>query len=52
MKCFVIPVITGSTGIVIKELKKGTGSNTRTAFNRMSTRSSCTGTTHIIRREA
>jgi hypothetical protein len=41
MKCFVIPVITGATGIVNKELKKS-GSNTRKAFNRFSTENSCT----------
>jgi hypothetical protein len=37
MKCFVIPVIIGATGIVTKGLKK-TGNNTRKAFNRFSTK--------------
>jgi hypothetical protein len=33
MKCFVIPVIIGATGIVTKVLKKKSGNNTRKAFN-------------------
>jgi hypothetical protein len=43
MKCFVIPVIIGATGIVIKGLKIS-GNNTRKAFNRFSTKNSCTRT--------
>jgi hypothetical protein len=37
MKCFVILVIIGATGIVTKEIS---GSNTRKAFNRFSTKNS------------
>jgi hypothetical protein len=40
MKGFVTPVITGATGIVTKGLKKS-GNNTRKAFNRFSTKNSC-----------
>jgi hypothetical protein len=36
MKCLVIPVITGATGIVTKALKKISGNNTGKAFNRLS----------------
>jgi hypothetical protein len=36
IKCFVIPVIIGATGIVTKELKKISGNNTRKVFNRFS----------------
>jgi hypothetical protein len=42
MKCFVIPVITGATGTVTVGLKKISGNNTRKAFNRFSTKNSCT----------
>jgi hypothetical protein len=42
MKCFVIPVIIGATGIVTKGLKKLSGNNTKKAFNRFSTENSCT----------
>jgi hypothetical protein len=38
MKCFVIPVIIGATGIVTKELKKKSGNHIRKAFNRFSTK--------------
>jgi hypothetical protein len=38
MKCLVIPVIIGATGIVTRGLKK----YTRKAFNRFSTKNSCT----------
>jgi hypothetical protein len=41
MKGFVIPVITGATAIVIRELKKS-GKDIRKAFNRFSTKNSCT----------
>jgi hypothetical protein len=34
MKCFVIPVIIGATGIVSKILQKISGNNTRTTLNR------------------
>jgi hypothetical protein len=36
MKCFVIPVIIGATGIVTRGLKKISGNNTRKAFSRFS----------------
>jgi hypothetical protein len=42
MKCFVIPVITGATGIVTRGLKTISGNNTRKAFNRFCTKNSCT----------
>jgi hypothetical protein len=38
MKCFVIPVIIGATGIVTTGLKKISWNNTRKAFNRFSTK--------------
>jgi hypothetical protein len=41
MKCFIIPVIIGATGIVTKGLKKYRN-DTRKAFNRFSTKNSCT----------
>jgi hypothetical protein len=41
MKCFVIPVIIGATGIVTKGLKIY-GNDTRKAFNRFSTKNSST----------
>jgi hypothetical protein len=49
MKCFVIPVIIGATGIVTKGLKKS-GNNTRKAFNRFPTKTTVLGTSHIIRK--
>jgi hypothetical protein len=50
MKCFVIPVIIGATGIVTKGLKIS-GNNTRDAFNKFSTKkASVLGTSHIIRK--
>jgi hypothetical protein len=42
MKCFVMPVIIGATGIATKGLKKKSGNNTRKAFNRFSTKNNCT----------
>jgi hypothetical protein len=42
MKCFVITAITGATGTVTKGLKKISVNNTRKAFNRLSTKNSCT----------
>jgi hypothetical protein len=42
MKCFVIPVIIGATGIVTRGLKKKSGTNTSKAFSRFSTRNICT----------
>jgi hypothetical protein len=42
MKCYFIPVNIGATGILTKELKKISGNNTRKAFNRFSTKNSCT----------
>jgi hypothetical protein len=48
-KCFVIPVITGITGIVTKGLKKS-GNNIRKAFNRFSTKTVVLGTSHITRK--
>jgi hypothetical protein len=41
-KCFIIPVIIGATGIVTKGLKKIPRNFTRKAFNRFSTKKSCT----------
>jgi hypothetical protein len=41
MKCFVIPVIIGATGIVTEGLKIS-GINTRKTFNRFSTKNICT----------
>jgi hypothetical protein len=37
MKCFVMPVITGTTGIVSKSLQKYLEKNTRTTLNRFLT---------------
>jgi hypothetical protein len=37
MKCFVTPVTTGGTGVVIKGLKKS-GNNTTKAFDRFCTK--------------
>jgi hypothetical protein len=48
MKCFVIPVISGATGIVTKGLKHSEN-NTRKAFNKFSTNKAVQGTSHIIR---
>jgi 3-deoxy-D-manno-octulosonic acid (KDO) 8-phosphate synthase len=42
MKCFIIPVIIGATGIVNQRTKKKSGNNTRREFNRFSTNNSCT----------
>jgi hypothetical protein len=43
MKCFVIPVIIGTTGIVTRRTKKISGNYTRKTFNRFSTKkNSCT----------
>jgi hypothetical protein len=42
MKCFVIPVIIGATGIVTRGLKKISENDIRKAFNRFSTKNSCT----------
>jgi hypothetical protein len=50
MKSFVIPIIIGATGIVSKSLKRISGNNTRTTFNRFSTKTSILGTSHIIRK--
>jgi hypothetical protein len=41
MKCFVIPVITGATGIVTKGLKKSVN-NSRKSINRLHARNRCT----------
>jgi hypothetical protein len=50
MKCFVMPVIIGATGIVTKGLNIS-GNNTRKAFNRFSTKKTAVlGTLHIIRK--
>jgi hypothetical protein len=46
MKCFVIPVIIGVTGIVSKRAKTIPGNNTRKAFNRLSTKSCTRNITH------
>jgi hypothetical protein len=49
IKCFVIPVIIGATGIVTKGLKVS-GNNIRKAFNRFTTKTAVLGTSHIIRK--
>jgi hypothetical protein len=49
MKCFVIPVIIGAMGIVSKSFKISEN-NTRTTFNRFSTKTAVLGTSHIIRK--
>jgi hypothetical protein len=49
MKCFVIPVIIGTMGIVNKILKI-CGNNTRATFNRFSTKTAVPGTSHTIRK--
>jgi hypothetical protein len=38
MKCFVLPVINGATGIVSKSLQKISGNNNRTTLNRFFTK--------------
>jgi hypothetical protein len=38
MKCSVIPVIIGATGILTRGTKKISGNDTRKAFNRFSTK--------------
>jgi hypothetical protein len=50
LKCFVIPVIIGDTGIVTKGLKKISGNNTRKAFSRFSTKTAVLRISHIIRK--
>jgi hypothetical protein len=49
IKCFVIPVITGTKGIVSKSLKKS-GNTTRTTFNRFSTKTIVLAISHIKRK--
>jgi hypothetical protein len=49
MKCFVILVISGATGIVTRGLKY-VRNNTRKAFNRFCTKTAVLGTSHIIRK--
>jgi hypothetical protein len=51
MKCLVIPVIIGATGIVSKSLKIS-GNNTRTTFTRFPTKTATLGTSHIIKEVA
>jgi hypothetical protein len=41
MKCFVIPLTIGATGIVNKGLKEISGNNTRRTFSRFSSKDSC-----------
>jgi hypothetical protein len=50
MKCFVIPVIIGATGIVSRSLQKIFGNNTRTTLNRFPTKTAILGTSYIIRK--
>jgi hypothetical protein len=52
MKCFVILVITGATGIVTKGLKKKSGNNTRKALidSLQKKKKAVLGTSHIIRK--
>jgi hypothetical protein len=49
MKCFVIPLIIGATGIVNKSLKEYLES-TRTTVNRFPAKTAVLGTSHIIRK--
>jgi hypothetical protein len=50
MKCFVIPVITGTTGIVTKGLKKYLETiPEKHSIDSLQEKNSCTGTSHIIR---
>jgi hypothetical protein len=42
MKCMIIPVITGATGIVTKGLKDKSGSCTRETFYKFTTKDSYT----------
>jgi hypothetical protein len=42
LKCTIIPVITGVTGIVTRSLRKKFGSCTRKTFDRFSTKDGCT----------
>jgi hypothetical protein len=46
MKCFVITVIIGATGIISKSLQK----YVRTTLNRFPTKTATLGTSHIIRK--
>jgi hypothetical protein len=50
IKCFVIPVIFETAGIVTKSLKKVPGNNTRKSFNRFCTKTVVLGTWHRIRK--
>jgi len=49
LKCTIVPVIIGATGIVTRSLKKF-GNCTRKTFDRFTTKDSYTGTSHIIRK--
>jgi hypothetical protein len=49
MKCFVMPVIIGATGIKQK-FTKISGNNTRTTLNRFPIKTAILGTSHIIRK--
>jgi hypothetical protein len=41
LKCKIIPVINGATGIVTKGLRKKIGSHTRITFSRFTTKEGC-----------
>jgi hypothetical protein len=48
MKCFFIQVLVEAMGTVRKSLKKKSGNNTRTTFNRFFTKTAMLVTSHII----
>jgi hypothetical protein len=50
MKCMIIPLITGDTGIVKKRFKGKFGSHTRKTFNRFTSKTTMLGTSHRIRK--
>jgi hypothetical protein len=49
MKCFVIPVIIGATGIVTKGPKNSVN-KTRKTFNRLCKKTAVLGKSHVIRK--
>jgi len=46
MKCFVIPLNTGATGVVSKGLKKKSGNYTRSSCNRFFTKTATLATSN------
>jgi hypothetical protein len=49
MKCFTIPVVTGSTGIIVKG-PKISANNIKKAFNRFTAKTAVPRTSHVIRK--